>query len=475
MQHSTVLMRTASSLVIVSALAAPAVADRSSIHATGSGDIGFTDNVFQEERGRQDGDLFFQLRPGFLYSWGIPRMIHDVSGELEITQYTLHGNEANVAGRAGWNALFLPGPRSQLSVSADAGTGVTSALTARTPPDQVVVELQPLQNQTFQSVSASEYGSYTITPDTRIAERFYARASEMDDNAMDRDPSLTNTVVSSRDFGGSLTLSRSWKKTSLSLDVGGSILRLERVAPVDAIRPSRLDRQRNPRVRLALGRDIDKRLSAGLDAGFVYVIPYGTDPYNPDDTSARGRGLYPLFGGNLSYTDGWGVGTMSLRRDVSPNLLLGVNTINEAAQIAAAMPLPWREDNRRRQPKLVGLGTLSILRTRFIDPVTADPSASFGVARIDLGVQYNVRPGFAYTIRYEMMWQTGDDNAMTPVGSFFRNTFFFSFKYRYPEDVAQPIPKRKRMRADGEEGLTEGEPVIQDLLDAESGEGGGRR
>ncbi len=467
--------RTIVGVLMCLTVGAPARADRSSIHATGNGDLGFTDNVFQERRGQQDGDAFMQLRPGFLFSYGVPRMIHDLSGELEVTQYVLHGREASVAGRASWNALFVPGPRSELSFMADAGTGVTSALTARTPPDQVVVQLQPLSNQAFRSASGSQYGSYTLTEHVRLSERLFARASETDDNASERDPMTIDTIVTSREAGGSVGIERRWKKTSLSLDAGGSVFRLERVAPADARQPSRLDRQLNPRLRVAFGRDIDRRLSGGLDGGLVYVIPYGIDPYNPADTE-RGRGLYPVVGGNLGYTDAWGIATMTLRRDVSPNLFLGQNTVNDVAQVAGALPIPWREDNRRRQPKLIGLGSVAILRTRLVDPVTADLSASFGLARVDVGLQYNVRPGFSYTIRYEMMWQTGDERAVMPVSGFFRNTFFFSFKYRYPEDIAQPVPKKKgrSRRADGQDALSEGEPVIQDLLE-EDGGGSDRR
>lgn len=68
------------------------MADRASYHATVNGDVVFTDNVFSEQRGRQDGDLFTQIQV-----------------VAEVTQYTLHGNPS-LTGRAGWQGLFIPGP-----------------------------------------------------------------------------------------------------------------------------------------------------------------------------------------------------------------------------------------------------------------------------------------------------------------------------------------------------------------------------
>ena len=88
-------------LLLLSALGTvtPALADRGSYHATVGGDIAFTDNVFSTQRDRIEGDLFFQVRPGLLFSYGIPRIIQDLSFEAEVTQYALHGEEASLAGR----------------------------------------------------------------------------------------------------------------------------------------------------------------------------------------------------------------------------------------------------------------------------------------------------------------------------------------------------------------------------------------
>ena len=201
------------------------------------------------------------------------------------------------------------------------------------------------------------------------------------------------------------------------------------------------------------------------------MIPYGTDPYNPGQMQ-RDPGLFPVMGGALNYTDAWGVAQMSVRRDVAPNLFVGQNTVNDSAVISAALPIPWREDNRRRAPKLVGLGSVAITRTQLVDPFTSELRSSIGMARVDVGVMYAVRPGLTYGFRYELIVQTGDRNAEFPINGFFRNSFYFTFRVRYPEDVAAQVPRRRQdsVRADRRDLVPLGaEPVIPDLLDEDGG------
>ncbi len=464
-------------VVLLSALGTltPAGADRGSYHATVGGDVAFTDNVFSTQRDRIEGDLFFQVRPGLLFSYGIPRIIQDLSFEAEITQYALHNNEASLAGRGTYRVFFLTGPRSELSLTVNGGTGVLNSLTTRSTSDQPpMIELQPVGNPQFKSADASEYGSYVASRHYRLSERIFARASETDDNNVE-----FATVITAAEAGASIGIERRFRLSSLSLDVGGSALRLERVAQPGAVIPSRLDQQLNPRIRAGYRRDIDRKLSANLDGGLVYVIPFGKDPYNPDDPPRR-RGMFPVVGAQLAYTDVFGVSTLSLRRDVSPNLLIAQNTVSDVAVISAAVPLPWREDNRRRAPKLIALGSIAAMRTQLVDPVTSDLSRSFAVGRVDVGVQYSVRPGFSYTVRYELMIQSSNRDVMaeTIVPGFFRNTLYFSFKYRWPEEVAIAVPKRRgqAVRADaGDASPLGAEPVIPDLLEEEEGGGEGDR
>ena len=452
---------------ILSIGVAPAAADRASYHATANGDIAFTDNVFSEQRGQQDGDLFTQIRPGLRFTYGMPRMIHDLELEAEVTQYALHGHTPSLSGRAGWQGMFIPGPRSEVIVAANASTGVLNAITARTPPDQTAIQLTPLGKVDYRTADASQYASYIWSRDYRLSERLFARASSTDDNL--EDP----THVTSAEAGGTVGVERTFRNSTLGLEAGASIVRMERVAPENAPMGSRLDRQYNPRARAAWTYDIDRRFSLVLDGGLVYVIPYGTDPYNPDDTS-RTPGLFPIVGGQVSLVDVWGVATLGLRRDVTPNLLVAQNTVNDIATISGAVPLSWRGESRRRSPKLVALGSVQAMRTQLIDPITSDVDNSFGLARLDAGLQYQVRPGFTWTARYELMLQTSGKDAMGQyVPGFFRNTLFFSFKIRWPEDVAVSVPTRRQnaVRSDRKDLRPIGaEPVIPDLQDGANGD-----
>lgn len=418
--------------------------------------------MFSEQRGQQDGDLFTQIRPGIRFTYGMPRMIHDLELEAEVTQYALHGHTPSLSGRAGWQGLFIPGPRSEVVVAANASSGVLNAITARTPPDQSVIQLTPLGKVDYQTADASEYASYVWDRDYRLSQRLFARASRTDDNLDDP------TIVTSAEAGLTLGLERTYRNGTLGLEAGTSIVRMERVAPEGAPMGSRLDRQYNPRARGAWTYDIDRRFSAMIDGGLVYVIPFGTDPYNPDDRS-RTPGLFPIVGGQVALVDVWGVAVLGLRRDVTPNLLVAQNTVSDVATISGAVPLAWRGDTRRRAPKLVALGSVQAMRTQLIDPVTSEVDNSFGIARLDAGLQYQVRPGFTWTARYEFMLQTSGVDAMGGyVPGFFRNTLFFSFKIRWPEDIAVQVPKRRQssVRSDRKDLMPLGaEPVIPDLQD----------
>jgi hypothetical protein len=184
--------------------------------------------------------------------------------------------------------------------------------------------------------------------------------------------------------------------------------------------------------------------------------------------------LFPIVGGQVSLVDVWGVATLGLRRDVTPNLLVAQNTVSDVASVSGAVPLSWKGDSRRRQPKLVALGSVQAMRTQLIDPITSTVDNSFGLLRIDAGIQYQVRPGFTWTARYEFMLQTsGTDSQGMYVPGFFRNTLFFSFKIRWPEDIAVSVPKRRQnaVRSDRKDLMPIGaEPVIPDLQDGGNGD-----
>src|SRR5215203_2983818 len=113
-------------------LASPALADHTSVHATATGEIATTDNLFATgSDGDRQADMFFTVRPGLLFAYDEPRMIHDFTAEGEVTEYVLHSDEPSFTGRAGWRSLFLLGPRAQMNMAINTGTGILTALSTR--------------------------------------------------------------------------------------------------------------------------------------------------------------------------------------------------------------------------------------------------------------------------------------------------------------------------------------------------------
>jgi len=455
--------------------AAPAYGDQSSLHVTATGDVGATDNVFATERSQAESDMFTQVRPGFLFAYDAPRMIHDLTAEIEVIEYVLHSDEPSVTGRLGWRGFFLPGPRSQVVLSADGSTGQLNTLSTRSSPETTTVAVTPAGAITSNTADGNEYFSYIASPEYRLSQGLYVQWSGTDDNA--KMPTTTNSVQA----GGTFGIERTWRSDSIGLIAGGSILRLEYLAPPGAMPGSRLDHQANPNGELVWRHDFDKKWSLDLDGGIVYVNPFGRDPYMPAEKQTSG--VYPVFGGLVAYVEQWGRVTVSARRVVAPNLLIAENTVDDTAVAQLALPLPWLDDNPHlRLPKLVGLASLGFERTQLLDPNTSALVGEYFAGRVDAGLAWTPRPGQTFGVRYEFVYQHASASAMMAVPiapSFFRDTLFFTFALRYPDRVVATVPRQTdSVRADRKDLAPVGaEPVVPDPTlpsDGEEDEGGGR-
>lgn len=442
-------------------------ADHASIHATGSGDIAVTDNVFAAPDGSRESDMFFQVRPGILFAYDAPRMIHELTAELEILEYIQNSDQPSLNFRGGWRGIFTPGPRSEVSLGLDGGTGKVSALTARQTPDQTTVAVVPTGEVSVQQANASESASYQTTRETRVSQNGLASFASTDDGLGTTDQSYTASFL--------VGFERTWKSDSLGISAGVSYLHLEHHAPMGALLGDRLDQQVNPQLTANYRHDFSTNWSASADGGVVYVNPVGTDPFNPMDTT-RNAQLYPVAGVQGSYTDLWGRASLSARRGVSPNLLIAQNTVNTGVVAQLSVPLPWLDDSRRREPKLVAAGTIGYEQTELIDNTTDFTAGIFDVFRVDVGVAYSPRPGMTYGLRYEFLHQTGDASATMVVPDFTRNTLFFTFAFRYPDRLAVAVPRqRATSRVDRSDlSATGEEPVVPEAVeDTEHGGGGG--
>jgi hypothetical protein len=444
----------------------PATADHSSIHFTATGDVAATDNVFSAPDNRE-ADIFTQVRPGVLFAYDAPRMIHELTAEAEILEYAAHEpTKPSLTAHGGWHAIFMPGPRSEVLLSANAGTGRLQAITTSAGADQAVTGVLPSGAVDTQQADGTENASYQVGKDTRIGETLLALWTTTDDNA--------GSTTSTFEAAGNLAVDYSfYGGDSIGVEAGVSYVRLELIAPATAAMPSRLNRQVNPHGSARWRHDFNRNWSGGIDGGLVYVHPVGTDPFNPTDTS-RKPALFPTGNLQVAYVDTWGRATGSIFRNIAPNLFIAQNTVNEGINGHVALPLPWLDDSRRREPKLVALGTLGVERSQLLDAVTNDTQGTFDVYHLDVGVAWTPVPGQTWGVRYEFLHQSGDSMATIAIPGFTRNTLFFTFAFRYPDRLAVVVPRnRQSMRADRKDLTPIGEePVVPDEPAGQGSQGG---
>ena len=259
--------------------------------------------------------------------------------------------------------------------------------------------------------------------------RRYNRTRQSRGSQLESETTLTNSAETGpRDVDRALV-----GLAALSLGAA-QLSRLERTFSLDPIQGILLDRQ-NTRSSAAYRRDSTRRLSlAPLWRPSTSIRSAPT--LQPNRGSRAGS---PVSARRFSITD-TGAGHVAVRRDVTPNLQIAQNTVNDNITLAAAIPLPWLDDTRRRAPKLIGLASVGVQRTRLIDSVTAETTSSIDAARIDAAVTYLPRPGVTYTLRYEGQFQRGDSESELDLPGFYRNTIYFAFSVRYPNDIAGVVP-----------------------------------
>lgn len=425
-------------------------ADNAELHALAAGSVATTDNVNGSSTNPR-GSIFSDIRPGMLFTYYAPRMIHELTAEVDFFYY-FGRTKPNVTFRGDWKAYLSTGPRSEMSVGASASLGQLNALNSSTPSIDSPLLVQPAGNVDTKNVAASEAGSWVATDFMSLSQRGFARYTTTDDS---------NIAVTTESFeaGVGIGIDRRLRRDNFSFELGGSYVYLEKKDPFLRQMGDRLDKQLNPRAVGVWQHDWSKEWSSSVDAGVVYVNPI----FNlTGDTEAA---FFPIFGATVAYTDVYGRALFSARRMVMPNLFVAQNSVSESINATWAMPLTFLDkDGRRRAPRFVGIGTVGVDRTQMIDPTDAQLIGNFLLARLDVAVGWQPRPGQTLGLRYEFMYQNGDEVADMIVPSFYRNTFYFTFALRWPEDVQVRVPRRSNsMRADKKDLAPIGaEPVIID-------------
>src|SRR5262249_7003371 len=156
-----------------------------------------------------------------------------------------------------------------------------------------------------------------------LGQSSFARYTFSDDGA------VMATTVNAFETGFTGNYEHNFDHDSVGVEGGGSYLRLERVAPIGAPIPSRFDQQLNPRGSVVWRHDITRVWSANADAGLVWVHPVGTNKFDPSDEPTRSS-FFPIFGGVVAYTQGWGRVVGSVRRSVAPNQYIAENTVDDS-------------------------------------------------------------------------------------------------------------------------------------------------
>ena len=401
-----------------------------------------------------------------LFTYNAARVIQELMTEVDLFYY-FGRTQPNVTFRGDYKAFFLTGPRSELSLGVGGSHGQLNSLVASTPSTENPLLVQPAGKVNTTNAAATENGSWVATKFTRLFQRGFTRYTTTDNT----DPEV---AVTTRSFeaGGGIGLDHRLRRDNFSLELGGSYVYLEKDDPFLKQMGDRLDKQINPRAVAVWQHDWSKEWSSAVDAGVVYVNPI----FNlTGDTKAA---PFPIFGLTAAYTDVWGRAQLTARRTVTPNLFIAQNTVSDSVNAVFAMPLTFLDkDARRRNPRVVGVGTVGVDHTQMIDPVNASLTGNFWVGRLDAAVAWQPRPGQTLGLRAELTYQEGDMVADMTVPSFHRFTFYFTYSLRWPEDVQVRVPRRANsVRADQSDLAPIGsEPVVVDPAELLEEGGGNER
>ncbi len=427
-------------------------ADNADIHALAAGSVATTDNANGSSTNPR-GSIFSDVRPGLLVTYNAPRLIQELTGEVDFFYY-FGRTKPNVTFRGDWKAYVLTGPRTEMSLGASASMGQLNALSSGTPSIETPLLVQPEGRTDTKNAAASEAGSWVATEFTSLSQRGFVRYTTTEDT----DPMIAVTTKSF-EVGGGIGVDHRLRRDNFSFELGASYVYLEKRDPFLKQMGDRLDKQINPRVVAVWAHDWSKAWSSAADVGVVYVNPI----FNlTGDTKSA---LFPIYGVTVAYTDVFGRAQFAARRQVIPNLFVAQNSISESLNATWAMPLAFLDkDQRRRAPKFVGVGTVGVDRTQMIDPIDANLIGNFLVARLDLSVGWQYKPGQTFGFRYEFAYQNGDNVADMIVPSYYRNTFYATFALRWPDDVQVRVPRRNNsLRADKKDLAPIGaEPVVID-------------
>lgn len=453
-------------IVLLALTAGAAHAGNSSTQFTLTGDIAPTDNVFAVPESQDpQADVFVEVRPGVAWAYDAGRTVQQLAAQVDLVEYVLHSQDVSATGYGNWKGFFIPGPRSEALLTADASAGQLNAISSRSnfdapPPGLVPDTTKPI---TVYQGDASAYIAWILAKDWRLYINGLAQYVGTDDN--ETMPTITYAALG----GGSFGIQRDFRGDSLTLELGAQWVYLKRDAPPGSLPGTGdlLSRQINPRGLVIWRHDINKHWSTNLTGGLVYLYPYAHDPVDPTDLDTPT--LYPTASALVGYTENWGRATLSVSHVIAPNLLVAENVQDDAVMGQLALPLPWLDDNPHlRAPKLAGLGMISFERTVLLDATSSADEGRFDIFRLSAGVTYAPQPGRTFGLRYEFIFQKPTDAIGALLApTFFRDTLYFTFDLRFPDRSVASVPRiNNSIRADGKDLAPLGaEPTVPNPLE----------
>lgn len=416
-------------------------ADRFSAHATASGTLGLTDNLFSAPNTASPGreaDAYLQLRPGALLSYESWRMIHELIGEAEGTGYATHPDGWSASTYAGWRGYFVLSEFADVFASASHSQGRAYAVmprSAATPPS-----LTPGGRMDFEQADASEHSQWVVGPRLSLVQFGFVRWSEYGSTA----PSYAEAF----EYGGELGLSYRWATDSIVVTGGLAYADLFRQVPDGIIEDNTYVHIKGS---VSWRRDWTRRWNSALDVGATQI----------QRTSAPGRFFVPTLVAQASWDPSWGEATFAYRHATEPNLFLAENTIIDALSATARMPIPGFVQNLEEPTYTFEAGGV-LSRTRILDARTTEAQSAINLIGLDAAANYTPRDTYSLSVRLMTRLQTGNEVGGTP--GYVRNTLLFIGTWRWPERIAGQMPRRRTSRVESNE-LT---PLERDLT-------GGRR
>ncbi len=258
-------------------------ADAFDVHATLVTNVAATDNVFAAGDGaNREADMFVQVRPGVLLAYESPRLIQELTAEVEGLDDARNYDSGSFNLHAGYRMKWDPTARSSVVAFATGSTGQLTNLQSNTSPDQTGVALTPPGKVDVRQADASEGYRYQLTRDTSLLQGVIGRYADANDHI--------SQDVTSYDGGATLGLDRQWPDNSLGIEIGGDILHLRRLGPEHGPPGfDREDKQINPHLIGNWRHDLDRHWSTALNGGLWWSIRTASIPTTHSTCRARGN------------------------------------------------------------------------------------------------------------------------------------------------------------------------------------------